>query len=120
MLGPLMSDESESAGGTGRRRRTKHVAPVPPPFLTGSEDVFFWRADPEGGPGREFEDIMLRRVPSNVAHRFRGAAGARALTHAQYLSALVALHEVMRKRADGGNAEAAAVLGELGLGTVSI
>jgi hypothetical protein len=59
-------------------------------------------------------------VPGAVAYRFRGAAGARSFTHAQYLSALVALHEVMRKRADGGDAEAASVLAELGLGTVSI
>ena len=63
---------------------------------------------------------MLRRVPAAVAHRFRGAAGARGFTHAQYLSALVSLHEAMRKRADDGDAEVAAALDELGLGTVSI
>ena len=83
-------------------------------------DVFFWRTEPEGAGGREFEDIMLRKVPAAVAYRFRGAAGARSFTHAQYLSALVALHEVMRTRADGGDAEATSVLAELGLGTVSI
>lgn len=92
-------------------------APVPGP---GPGNVFFWRADPEGTGSREFEDIMLRKVPAAVAHRFRGAAGARSFTHAQYLSALVALHEVMRTRADAGDAEAASVLAELGLGTVSI
>jgi hypothetical protein len=59
-------------------------------------------------------------VPATVAHRFRGAAGARGFTHAQYLSALVSLHEAMRKRADDGDAEVKAALGELGLGTVSI
>lgn len=63
---------------------------------------------------------MLRRVPAAVAHRFRGAAGARRLTHAQYLTALVTLHEAMRKRADEGDGEAAAVLDQLRLGTVSI
>ena len=92
-------------------------APVPGP---GSGDVYFFRAEPEGRGSREFEDIMLRKVPSAVAYRFRGAAGARSFTHAQYLSALVALHEVMRTRADGGDAEATSVLAELGLGTVSI
>jgi hypothetical protein len=91
-------------------------APVP----GAGPDVFFWRAEPEGTGGREFEDIMLRKVPAVVAYRFRGAAGARSFTHAQYLSALVALHEVMRTRADGGDAEAASVLAGLGLGTVSI
>jgi hypothetical protein len=63
---------------------------------------------------------MLRRVPAGVAHRFRGAAGARGFTHAQYLAALVALHESMRQRADSGDAEVAAALDQLGLSTVSI
>ncbi len=89
--------------------------PVPPGWN------FMYRAvEGESGAGREFEDIMLRRVPAAVAHRFRGAAGARGFTHAQYLTALVSLHEAMRQRADGGDAEAAAALQELGLGTVSI
>jgi hypothetical protein len=63
---------------------------------------------------------MLRRVRGPVAYRFRGAAGARGFTHAQYLAALVALHEAMRQLADGGDAEVAAVLTQLGLGTVTI
>jgi len=63
---------------------------------------------------------MLRRVPAAIAHRFRGAAGARGFTHAQYLTALLALHEAMRERADGGDGEVAAVLSQLGLGTVTI
>jgi hypothetical protein len=93
-----------------------------PPSLPPGKDVVFWAAtDPPDGPaGREHEDIMLRRVPAAVAHRFRGAAGARGFTHAQYLSALVALHEAMRKQADSGDAEVAAALDQLGLGTVSI
>jgi hypothetical protein len=104
--------------GDAEEQGAKHFmtpVPGPPPG-----DVFFYRAESEGGGGRKFEDIMLRRVPAAVAYQFRGAAGARSLTHAQYLSALVALHEAMRKRADGGDAEAASVLAEFGLGTVSI
>ena len=89
------------------------VAPVP------GKRVVVWVQDEET-PSREFEDIMLRRVPSPVAHHFRGAAGARGLTHAQYLSALVALHDALRQRADSGDDGAAATLSELGLRTVSI
>jgi hypothetical protein len=74
----------------------------------------------EEGPAREFEDLMLRRVPSGVAHHFRGAGGARGLTHAQYLSALVGLHEALRQRADGGDETAAELLSQFGLQTVSI
>ena len=104
-------------------------APLPPgapfpqgaPFPPGAPGRnFYYAAESESGPGREHEDIMLRRVPAAVAHRFRGAAGARGFTHAQYLSALVSLHEAMRKRADDGDAEVKAALDELGLGTVSI
>jgi hypothetical protein len=89
------------------------LAPVP------GKRVVVWLQDEET-PSREFEDIMLRRVPSGVAHHFRGAAGARGLTHAQYLSALVALHDVLRLRVDGGDTDAAATLDQLGLRTVSI
>jgi hypothetical protein len=112
-----MSDQE--MGEANELGGTYFKAPVPGP---GPEDVFFFRAEPEGAGagGREFEDIMLRRVPAAVAYRFRGAAGARSLTHAQYLSALVALHEVMRNRADSGDDQATSVLAELGLGTVSI
>ena len=94
--------------------------PLPPlPPLPPGQNVF-WSAEGESGGGRDYEDIMLRRVPAAVAHRFRGAAGARGFTHAQYLTALVSLHEAMRKRADDGDAEMAAALDQLGLGTVSI
>ncbi len=72
------------------------------------------------GSGREHEDLILRRVPRAVAHRFRGAAGARALTHAQYLSALVSLHDTARRLADGGDETMSALLQQLGLQTVSI
>ena len=95
-------------------------APVPPgpPFPPGQN--VFWAAESDRGEGREYEDIMLRKVPAAVAHRFRGAAGARGFTHAQYLTALVSLHEAMRKRADDGDADTATALDQLGLGTVSI
>jgi len=92
--------------------------PPGPPAPPGRN--FYYAVESESAPGREHEDIMLRRVPAAVAHRFRGAAGARGFTHAQYLSALVSLHEAMRRRADEGDAEVAAALDELGLGTVSI
>jgi hypothetical protein len=112
-----MADE-EFEGKEGGPERF-HAVPVPAGFPPHGEDVF-WFAKASGGPGREFDDMMLRRVPGTVAHRFRGAAGARGFTHAQYLAALVALHEVMRERADGGDGEMAAILDRLGLGTVSI
>ena len=81
--------------------------------------MLFFRSGGEAPP-REHEDILLRRVPRSVAHRFRGAAGARGLTHAQYLSALVTLHEAMRERAEAGDPGVAEALEQLGLGTVSI
>jgi hypothetical protein len=89
--------------------------PVPP-----GKNLVFWSVEADEGTGREYEDIMLRRVPSAVAHHFRGAAGARGLTHAQYLTALVTLHEAARRRADTGDTAMAAMIAELGLQTVSI
>jgi hypothetical protein len=110
--------DNETAGEGGGE--TFHVSfPAGPHFPPGRN--FYWSAEsPESPGGREHEDIMLRRVPAAVAHRFRGAAGARGFTHAQYLTALVSLHEAMRMRADGGDADIAAALEQLGLGTVSI
>lgn len=96
-----------------------HISFPGPRLPSPGKDLVFW-AETDSGSGKEHEDIMLRRVPSGVAHRFRGAAGARGFTHAQYLSALVALHEAMRHRADSGDAEVAAILEQLGLSTVSI
>jgi hypothetical protein len=94
------------------------VPPPPLPFAREEDVVFFARGrEPKS---RDHEDIMLRRVPRDVANRFRGAAGARGLTHAQYLAALVALHEAMRQRADGRDVDLAAELARLGLSTVSI
>ena len=113
-----MSD-NETAGEGGGEARTFHVSFPGGPHVPPGRDVF-WSVEGDSPGGREHEDIMLRRVPAAVAHRFRGAAGARGFTHAQYLTALVSLHEAMRKRADGGDAEVAAALEQLGLGTVSI
>ena len=100
--------------------------PVPPGFAPplhgrGDRVLFFGTEDPEGGVGaKEHEDIMLRRVPREVAMRYRAAAGGRAMTHAQYLTALVELHATIRERADGGDETAKAVLEELGLQTVAV
>jgi hypothetical protein len=112
-----MADE-ELEGKEGEAERF-HGVPAPAGFPPHGDDVF-WFAKASGGRDREFDDMMLRRVPGPVAQRFRGAAGARGVTHAQYLAALVALHEAMRERADGGDSEMAATLDRLGLGTVSI
>src|SRR5215470_10308209 len=112
----MADDELEAKGGEPERF---HDVPVPAGFPPHGEGAF-WFAKASGGPDREFDDMMLRRVPGPVAHRFRGAAGARGFTHAQYLAALVALHEAMRQRADSGDAEVAAALDQLGLSTVSI
>ena len=98
--------------------------PVPPPMPPGGlphrDFLFKVKRVVEGDEGKENEDIMLRSVPRATAQRFRAAAGGRGLTHAQYLAALVQLHEAMRGRADGGDAEIAAELERLGLTTISI
>jgi hypothetical protein len=104
----------------GEDKPGKFHASFPGPGFQPGKNVTFWAAEGDSAGGREFEDIMLRRVPAAAAHRFRGAAGARGFTHAQYLTALIALHEAMRRRADEGDAEVAAALEQLGLGTVSI
>jgi hypothetical protein len=95
--------------------------PLPPPPPGGPHhDVLFFRREREGREGREHEDIMLRKVPNDVARRFRAAAGGRALTHAQYLAALVELHESLRRRADEGDEAARAELERLGLQSVTV
>ena len=110
-------------GNTGEGDHEAGAVPSPGPgfpFPTPpGKKVVVWLQD-EDPSGREYEDLMLRRVPSAVAHHFRGAAGARSLTHAQYLSALVALHDALRQRADSGDNDAALTLDQLGLRTVSI
>ncbi|HLX88401.1 MAG TPA: hypothetical protein VKR22_08115, partial [Acidimicrobiales bacterium] len=77
-----MADRRQSGKGKGE----DHFVSLPVPPLGSGKDVYYWAADPDGADAG-YEDIMLRRVPSPVASRFRGAAGARGLTHAQYLTA---------------------------------
>jgi hypothetical protein len=81
--------------------------------------VLIWRRD-TNSTADDYEDLMVWRMPSSLAHRFRGAAGARGLTLAQHLSALIALHEMMRQRAESGDGQAATLLEQLSLSTVSI
>jgi hypothetical protein len=104
------------------------TVPVPPGFpppgfpAPGPGDrVLFFRSDEGEGPaGKEHEDIMLRRVPREIAMRYRAAAGGRAMTHAQYLTALVELHARIRALADAGDEKARETLQELGLQTVAV
>ena len=73
--------------------------PLPPPFPPphGGDRVFWIRTeDDEGAQERKHEDLMLRRVPKEIAMRFRAGAGGRGMTHAQYLVALVELHARVR------------------------
>src|SRR5262245_41561177 len=92
---------------------------TPPPGLPHGDVVFFRREEDEGTQ-RDAEDIMLRKVPTQVALRFLAAACVRGMTHAQYRAALVGLHEAMRAAGDGGDEAVAAELEKLGLSTVSI
>jgi len=97
--------------------------PLPPPMSGGPHDqVFFLRTGgpPEGEGERGTEDILMRRVPAETAQRFRAAAGGRAMTHAQFLVALVALHQRLRELADAGNEDAKRELEALGLTTVTV
>jgi hypothetical protein len=103
------------------------TVPLPPGFPPGfpaagpGDRVLFFRSnEAEGPPGKEHEDIMLRRVPRDVAMRYRAAAGGRGMTHAQYLTALVELHSRVRALADGGDEKARDTLDELGLQTVAV
>jgi hypothetical protein len=92
----------------------------PPPFGPPHRDVVFFRSEAEGPGTKEFEDIMLRRVPRETAMHFRGSAGGRGLTHAQYLKALVDLHARVRGLADEGAETLKALLDELGLASVTV
>lgn len=97
--------------------------PLPPPPLPPPHgDVLFFRheVEREGEGAREHEDILLRRVPREVAGRFRAGAGGRGLTHAQYLTALVELHRKLREQADAADECARALLDELGLTSVTV
>jgi hypothetical protein len=103
--------------------------PLPPPGFVphgfpgpghGDRVLFFRADDPEAAPGKEHEDIMLRRVPREIAMRYRAAAGGRGMTHAQYLTALVELHAHVRALADAGDEKARETLDALGLQTVAV
>ena len=111
-----MADESEQP--------EPFTIPLPPGFPphphAGDRVVYFRTEEAEAAGGKEHEDIMLRRVPREVAMRYRAGAGARGMTHAQYLTALVALHAKIRELADGGDAAARTALDELGLQTVAV
>lgn len=100
------------------------TVPLPPgfhpPFPPGPGDKFLWIRSEEESGAKEHEDIMLRRVPRETAMRFRAAAGGRALTHAQYLTALVGLHARVRELADQGNETLRTELDQLGLATVQV
>lgn len=63
--------------------------------------------------------LNVRGIDPAAAERIRRAAGARQMTLARYLTALVALHEAMRARADRGDAKLRAELAALGLETVT-
>ncbi len=99
--------------------QTFHQPVLPPPPHLPQHDVLFFR-NAEGPGGREHEDILLRRVPSETAARFRAGAGGRSLTHAQYLTALVELHRRLREAADAGDERIAKELADLGLSSVSV
>ena len=99
--------------------------PVPPPGAgaglgAGPEDVVFFRRHAGAGSTKDHEDIMLRRVPRDTAMRFRGSAGGRGMTHAQYLAALVELHRQVRDLADAGHEDLRRVLDGLGLSSVTV
>jgi hypothetical protein len=98
--------------------------PLPPPGFPGRpmRDVIYFRADESAdtGEARDHEDLMIRRVPRETAMRMRAAAGGRAMTYAQYLAALVALHARIRELADAGDDALQGELETLGLTTISV
>jgi hypothetical protein len=113
----MVDDDQPVAGGEPAQ---VPLPPFPPGFgPPGDADVVFFSrgAAPRG---RDGEDLMVRRVPADVARRFRAAAGGRALTHGQYLAALVELHEALRRRADAGDDAARRELDRLGLTSVTV
>lgn len=69
----------------------------------------------DDGPPTE---LLIRGLEPEVARRFKTASGARAMKYADYLGALVKLHDEMRTLADSDPAVKAA-LDKLGLQTVT-
>jgi hypothetical protein len=117
-----MTDETEQDETEQPEPFTIPLPPGFPPPPHAGDRVLFFRSSEEGevGSGKAHEDIMLRRVPREVAMRYRAGAGGRGMTHAQYLTALVELHARIRERADAGDETARAALDELGLQTVNV
>src|SRR5687768_3944243 len=56
-----------------------------------------------GSEATQSTDLLVRGVDARSLERFKVAAGARALKYADYLGALVELHDAMRKLADSGD-----------------
>ena len=110
----MTDDDQETLPGHQHLRQS---LPGPPGRPVGK--VLIWRSDTDSAAD-DYEDLMVWRMPTSLAHRFRGAAGARGLTLAQYLSALISLHEMTRQRAESGDGQAATLLEQLSLSTVSI
>ena len=94
-------------------------APPPPPGFEAADRVVFFRTEDDAEP-RGTEDLLVRRVPRAVAALLRAAAGARQLTHGQYLSALVHLHAGLHALADEGDERIASELEALGLTSVTV
>ena len=95
----------------------------PPPPHGGDRVLFFRTHETEGDSLRKgtTRTSCCGASPREVAMRYRAAAGGRAMTHAQYLTALVELHA--RISASGRTAATrprGAVLEELGLQTVAV
>jgi hypothetical protein len=96
------------------------VPPAFPPVPAHAPHMVYVRDRRADDESREWEDLMLRKVPRDTAMRFRAAAGGRGLTYAQYLTALVSLHEAARTLAEAGDDGVTAELERLGLTTVTV
>ena len=90
--------------------------PLPP---GGPHRMLFMRGEAPAPGERTHDDLMLRKVPRDAGRRFRAAAGARSMTHAEYLTALVELHEAMRALAPDDE-RVAAELARLRLESVTV
>ena len=64
-------------------------------------------------------DLLVRGMSPRALERFKVGSGARALKYADYLAALLDLHDARRRLADSGDDDVAAILTELGLSTVT-
>ncbi|HVE90945.1 MAG TPA: hypothetical protein VNE62_01405 [Actinomycetota bacterium] len=78
-------------------------------------DVEVHRID--DGPTTE---LLIRGLDPAAAQKFKTASGARGMRYADYLAALVKLHDEMRSAAAEGDERATRVLEELNLTTVTV